>query len=186
MESLKDKNLEPSQLDILWERDLFSNEKLKKYKASISEKNITLIHELRNKGEEFTRADLKNILLNILSVDDVNAILKLSPQSDAEFEKEFQSIWNEIMDDIDYTPPRTSERVASEVQQALIEHVKNNGYQGHLLAKLNEIPLEKWVNSIIESVQKAHYSDLKEKSRLKAFCKRKGNFYWHYKKIPNN
>ena len=145
-QSLREKKIESSELKILLTRDLFADNKLGRYLSSgIDEDCIAKIYKLKKKRGEIQQSDLNYILINILSVDDVHVILKLSPQSDTVLEEEFEGIWRAIMDRIDYTPPKTEE-VARKVQQALVEHAKQIGHQGHLITKLNNTPLEKWRN----------------------------------------
>ena len=144
--NLREKKIELSQLEILFTRDLFADTNLERYKSSgINVKSISEIYKLKRKrGGTLSKSDLNDILIDILSVDDVHVILKLSPQPDTLLEEEFECIWSDIMDTIDYTPPRASEEIARKVQQALVEHVTHTGHQSLLRTKLNQIPLEKW------------------------------------------
>ena len=144
-QSLRQNKIDSSELQILSTRDLFADKKLERYKSSgIDEKSIAKIYELKKKrGGTLYKSELSDILINVLSVDDVHVILKLSPQPDTVLKDEFECIWRGIMDKIDYTPPKT-EVVARKVHQALFEHAKQIGHQGPLITKLNNTPLEKW------------------------------------------
>ena len=161
--SLQEKKIELNELKILFNRDLFADNKLEKYKYSgINEKSIAKICQLKKKrGGTLYKLDLDNILINFLSVDDVHIILKLSPQSDTVLEKEFECIWNGIMDTIDYTPPRISEKVAKIVQEEVIEHVKNMGHQSLLIKKFNETPFEEWKQKSKPKLKSSFFQVLK-------------------------
>ena len=142
--------MEWSELQTLLTRDLFADTKLERYKSGgINEESITKIYKLKKKcGGTLSEFELEYILRNILSVDDLHAILKLSPQSDTVLEKEFEGIWNGIMDTIDYTPPRTYIEVAKKVEEELSEHVEHIGHRGLLIKKLGQTPFKKWKNNV--------------------------------------
>ena len=146
--NLREKKIEPSVLKNLLTRDLFADNKKGKYISSgIDEKNIAKIYNLKKtRGGQLYQSDVNHILINILSVDDVHVILKLSPQTDTVLEEKFESIWRDIMDTIKYTPPSTYKEVAKEVQEALIEHVSHIGQYSVLRNKLDQSPLKEWKN----------------------------------------
>ena len=172
-ESLQNKSIDESQLTSLLERDLFASDKLESYKCIIGEDSFLQIDKIKNEEGVLNECSLKHILFHILSVDQVKAILKQSPQPDAILEAEFDSKWRDIVSTISYTRPGIPARVADEVKQALYSYAQNKGCHGILIPKLKELSFQEWKTFILKPVLGKHYYKLgKDESGDDSYLKR--------------
>ena len=180
-ESLQNKSIDESQLTSLLEKDLFASDKLESYKCIIGEESFIQIDKIKNEEGVLNECSLKHILFSILSVDQVKAILKQSPQPDAILEAEFDSKWHDIVSTISYTRPGIPARVADEVKQALYCYAQNKGCHGILIPKLRELSFHEWKTFILKPVLVKHYSKLgKDESSDDSYHK------WNFWKSKSN
>ena len=161
-ESLLNKTVDLDQFNSLYERDLFSDEKLSRYKSSsIDEKHLKKIIQLKQKNKgKLSKQNLKKVILDVLSSEEMKLILKLSPQPERKLKGKFDSIWDSIIGEVCYTRLEISNEVKSIVHKALHNHIKVKGRR--LVTKLTEKPLELWRHTDLEVEKTKHYIVLEE------------------------
>ena len=167
-ENLLHKTVDSDQINSLYERDLFSNEKLRRYKSiSIEEKHLKEIILLKQKNKGMlSKQNFKKVILEVLSWEEIKLILKLSPYPERKLIEKFSLIWNSIISEIYYTRSDISKNVKSIVYNALHNYIKTTGGLGVLVQKLTEKPLDQWRLTDLVVEETRHYSVLEEQPNI--------------------
>ena len=143
-ESLNKKELNSTQLEEVLKRELFTREKLFHYQEQglVTEGQVKDIQAIVDEDDgQLTTESLHQILFGgILGLKQVKKIVNKGKQSEEELEIKFNDIWDELIGVI--VPVVSMEtvkfNVEREVEQTLIEYAHARGYEGQLIANLQE------------------------------------------------
>ena len=137
--NLKIRKLDPQQLSKLLGRDLFTHDKVTRYKAlGIEEKISENIISIKEKlGGKLNESGLKHILFEILTEEQVKIILKHSTPSEGELKENFDELWKEVILQLSYHRSNRQINVPKVVEDTLIKYVKaQGGRDGQLISQL--------------------------------------------------
>ena len=140
-ESLEKKKLNPEQIKKLLARNLFKPEQLNKFKKDeiITSNQASQIKSMMktNKGQ-LNESILKRILKEeVLDLNQVQVILKKTPQTEEQLQHKFDEIWSELMKQLPRVKLTKDISVERPVEKALTKFVEGKGHHG-LIHKLQE------------------------------------------------
>ncbi len=144
--NLETGNLHPEQLQKLLEKDLFTASKIALYidQHIITQDQKTQINTaIQRSGGQLTEHALKNILIEkILTVDQVEKILKTIKRTDHDLDLKFEGIWSELIGHLHYPTMKEEVCIADAIEEALTTYVQ--GDNGALIDKLKNIKFKDW------------------------------------------
>ncbi len=119
-ENLEKNILDTRQLSKLLSRDLFSPEKVERYKVfGIDGSLIEAIISIKKRsGGNMSEEGLKYILLNLLTIDEVGIVLKYSTPHEDELKKMFNELWEDVIKQFPQTLPTRNLDVPEEVERS--------------------------------------------------------------------
>ncbi len=143
-ENLEKNILDTRQLSKLLSRDLFSPEKVERYKVfGIDGSLIEAIISIKKRsGGIMSEEDLKNILLNRLTKDQVEIVLKYSTPHEDELKKMFNKLWEDVIKQFPQTLPTRNLDVPEEVERSIIKHIGK--HDGVLISLMQTEKFKNW------------------------------------------
>ena len=170
--------LEPSQLQEILPKRLFSNENLLKYrlqKIITQDQEIRIISVTKQFKDQFAEDCLRSILEGgIFSIEETKKILKRGKKTEAELEVKFEEIWIGLINTISFVSGN-DKPVKTEVRDMLFDFVRSQGYEGQLIAELQKKSLMKWgPNLELIPEETTHYETIQTSSWI---SRKVGEFY---------
>ena len=155
-QNLTGKCLERTQLSNLFERKIFTSQKMCMYKEKkiIDQKEFDQISAIvQGYGNELTEEGLEQILLSsILKIDQINKILE-SNHDEAELMHKFDEFWSDCIKTLPPSYPSSSGIVRNEVENSLIKQFGMKG-SSQIVDLLRKKPFEEWDDgSFVEEKQ---------------------------------
>ena len=141
--SLYRRKLDSQQLQKLISMDLFSPEKIKAYRRSkiITDDQVKQIDGFKTTSGKFTEHSIKRLLEgNVLTLDQVQKILKQTHQTEQELQSKFDDIWKELVKTLPPVEHRPCMSITYEVERILLKFAATTlkGCDGQLISKIQE------------------------------------------------
>ena len=177
--NLKRRKLEPLQLMKILHQDLFGSEDLERYKNQnyITGEQVDQIKQEILQHGSMTEKCLNNILLgDILSIDQIETILKQGQCSESELKTKFDVDWKNLLKTLPYRMEDPTRDIADHVERILLDFVI--GFEGHLIAELRQKDVRNWGTKIcLEIEEGTHYRKVKKGKWLQPVIQQ---FYTYY------
>ncbi len=139
--NLEKKKLSKCQIKKLLKEELFTDEKMKVYR--INGIREAALHEII-KYKHIKDDTLTHILYYVLSLEEVNKILKQLSKSHEAIEEGFNQLWKDLISKIPEYHSFTKEEIAHDVESALMSYVGKQGSNTKIIEMLQKKALEKY------------------------------------------